>query len=195
MPSMPGMLMSVSTRSKRRVLLAAMPASPQSATCTSCPARRSTSEHSPRMPGSSSMTSILALISGSRIPGLVHGYHELHTSAIAPGGWCDLNAAAKLRYQVLDHSQPKTRAVARLLGGVEGIEDLAALFWSNARALVENQRNHALAIARGLDGDDAAIGHRLRGVLYEIDEDLLQALLGGGNLVRVSILLEGELDA
>jgi len=81
----------------------------------------------------------------------------------------------------------QAQAGALLLGGVEGLEDAVDLLLRNAAAGVSHANPDAVGALAGLQGERAAFGHGLQGILDEVDEDLLDLRRvdrGDGQLAR-----------
>src|SRR5688572_17967013 len=84
---------------------------------------------------------------------------------------------AMIAYDALHDHQTET--AAPFLGGEKRFENAVDLILGNAAASVFDKHPNTLGGLAGFEGKDATLGHRLDGVLDEIDESLLD--LGGVN--------------
>ncbi len=88
----------------------------------------------------------------------------------------DLDAAARLLDEAVDHGEAQAGAAPRTLGGEEGLEDALDHRLLHAAAGVGDRQHHAIAVGRvvdvaGLDGQDAAlVGHGVAAIDGEIDQ-------------------------
>jgi len=109
--------------------------------------------------------------------------------------------AAALLDDAVDRGQAQARAPARLLGGVEGLEDALAGVGVHADAVVRDPEADVVAADRvqgelprlvvaqmhvgGLDAEAAAGGHGVSGVHHQVHDHLLKHGAVGGDSNRI----------